>query len=93
MATNSPGDNAIKSVSMPPDLAQEAEARAKRLGFGSFSAYIQRLIEQDLREGGSMVIHERQAGQGQGKPVSSKRPSLAGRAVKTALAKEQKSSQ
>lgn len=37
------------SISLEPGLAARADARAKRLGFeNSFSAYVQRLIREDL---------------------------------------------
>ena len=36
-------------VSLPPELRREAAARARALGFRSFSAYVQVLIQNDLR--------------------------------------------
>lgn len=39
------------AISLPPELKARAEARAARLGFGnSFSAYIARLLQDDLAE-------------------------------------------
>lgn len=39
------------SISLEPDLALRAQARAKALGFRqSFSAYVAKLIEDDLHE-------------------------------------------
>jgi hypothetical protein len=59
MPTNSPGLNAIKTISMPVDLASAAESRAKGMGFRGFSQYIQRLIEQDLDARPPIVFQER----------------------------------
>ena len=36
-------------VSLPPEIRREGHARAKALGFRSFSAYVQVLIQNDLR--------------------------------------------
>lgn len=41
-------DTARKSVSMPGEMYQEALARAQRMGYGSFSEYVQHLIAEDL---------------------------------------------
>ena len=45
-------------VSLPPELRREAAARARALGFRSFSAYVQVLIQNDLRAPDApLVIH------------------------------------
>ena len=36
-------------VSLPPEIRREGNARAKALGFRSFSAYVQVLIQNDCR--------------------------------------------
>ncbi len=38
-----------RGVSMPPDMAKAAAAKASRLNMG-FSEYIQKLIDNDLQE-------------------------------------------
>ena len=47
-----------KSVSFPPHLLDEALARARNLGL-PFSRYIQKCIERDLQERGSLVFQEK----------------------------------
>lgn len=45
-------------VSLPPELRREGNARAKALGFRSFSAYVQILIQNDLRAPDApLVVH------------------------------------
>lgn len=58
MATNSKGDSVTKSVSMPPALLAEVEARMKTLGRRNFSDYARSLIQNDLAERGDLVIRE-----------------------------------
>lgn len=58
MATNSKGDSVTKSVSMPPALLAEVEARMKNLGRRNFSDYARSLIQNDLAERGDLVIRE-----------------------------------
>lgn len=48
MATNSKGDNITKSVSMPPDLFTQVEARIGGLRIKNFSEYVRKLLERDL---------------------------------------------
>ena len=44
---------------MDPQMFEDAKARAKRLGFPTFSSYVTQLIRSDLASGGSgMVIEE-----------------------------------
>jgi hypothetical protein len=44
------------SISLDPDLAQRASDRANALGFGnSFSAYVAKLIREDLAEGDALA--------------------------------------
>lgn len=50
MATNSKGNNETRSVSMPPELLAQAMDRAGRLRLSNFSAYVRKLIEDDLAE-------------------------------------------
>jgi hypothetical protein len=49
-----------QSVSFPPELLKEAKDRAKRLRL-NFSAYIQRVIEGDLKVRDALVIDENAA--------------------------------
>ena len=58
MATHSTGESAIKTVSMERSLYEQAEERAKRLGFRSFSAYVAKLIEEDVRDRPAIVLRE-----------------------------------
>jgi len=58
MATNSQGNSKVKTVSMDADLGERAEARQKNLKLRSFSAYVQRLIINDLSDGGNLVMRE-----------------------------------
>jgi len=48
-----------QSVSFPPGLLAKAKERARRLGL-AFSAYVQKCVERDLEEGGSIVFSERE---------------------------------
>lgn len=44
---------------MDPQMYEDAKARAKRLGFPTFSSYVCQLIRADLANGGeSMLIRE-----------------------------------
>jgi predicted transcriptional regulator len=43
------------SISFPGALLEAAEARQKELGYNTFSAYMQALVQQDTRRGGSHV--------------------------------------
>lgn len=44
------------SISLEPDLAQRAVERAAALGFGnSFSAYVAKLIRDDIAERGALA--------------------------------------
>lgn len=45
------------AVSMEHDLAEEAQQRARKLGF-TFSAYVVQLIRKDLAHRGSIVVQE-----------------------------------
>jgi hypothetical protein len=47
-----------QSVSFPPGLLTAARERASRLGL-TFSAYVQKCLEKDLQERGSLVLTER----------------------------------
>lgn len=58
MATNPKGENETKSVSMPPDLLAAATERANKLRISNFSAYVRKLIEQDLATRGGLVFQE-----------------------------------
>jgi hypothetical protein len=44
-----------KSVSMPADLFEQAEGRARQLRYRKFSHYVQALIEDDCLRGGAHV--------------------------------------
>lgn len=46
-----------QSVSFPPDLLAAARRRARNLGL-PFSAYVQKCVERDLAERGSIVFTE-----------------------------------
>jgi hypothetical protein len=48
-----------QSVSFPPALLAKAKERARRLGL-TFSAYVQKCVERDLEQGGSIVFAERE---------------------------------
>lgn len=61
MATHSMGDSITKTVSLDKLMAAESELRFRRLGFRSYSAYVQSLIRKDLAAGGALVIHEESA--------------------------------
>ena len=43
---------------MDPEMHEAAKARAKRLGFPTFSAYVVQLIRRDLASGGSGILIE-----------------------------------
>jgi hypothetical protein len=46
-----PRTHATVAISLHPDLREEARQRAQELGFGnSFSAYVARLIAEDVRK-------------------------------------------
>jgi hypothetical protein len=38
------------TITLPPELIEEARPRWKLLGYGGFSAYVEQLIWQDLRD-------------------------------------------
>lgn len=59
MATNSTGNSVTKTISLDPDMAIASEARAKSLGFRSYSAYCQSLLRKDLSKGGNMTLEEK----------------------------------
>lgn len=61
MATNSKGDNETKSVSMPAELLDAAVERAAKLKVANFSAYVRKLIEQDLTTRGALLYEEADA--------------------------------
>ena len=44
------------AVSMDPLLYEQAKARARTLGFPTFSAYVCQLIRSDIHSGGGMQI-------------------------------------
>jgi predicted DNA-binding protein len=48
-----------QSVSFPPELLEMAKERARRLGL-SFSTYVQKCIETDLKERKALVFAERE---------------------------------
>jgi hypothetical protein len=50
--------NLNQSVSFPPPLLVAAKKRARNLGL-SFSAYVQKCVERDLRERPTIVFEER----------------------------------
>ncbi len=58
MATHGIGNSVVKTISLHRELMQMAEERRIRLRFRSFSAYVQRLVEKDLDEGGAMELKE-----------------------------------
>lgn len=58
MPTNPKGENETKSVSMPPELLAAAVERAAKLKVANFSAYIRKLIEQDLITRGALLYEE-----------------------------------
>jgi hypothetical protein len=43
-------------ISMDPHFETQAKARAKALGFSTFSSYVNQLIRADLQHGGSLVV-------------------------------------
>lgn len=43
------------SVSLPGDMNAAAEQRRQSLGYRSFSAYVQHLIDEDLQRGGNHI--------------------------------------
>ena len=47
------------SISFPPELLAQARSRAKKLGL-PFSTYVQKCLERDLIERGSIVFVERE---------------------------------
>lgn len=47
-----------QSVSFPPPLLAAAKKRARNLGL-SFSAYVQKCVERDLKERPTIVFEER----------------------------------
>ena len=58
MTTHSKGNSITKTVSMDVDMGSNADERARRLGFRSFSAYVQHLIRSDLIDGGNLTLRE-----------------------------------
>ena len=56
MTTHSKGNSITKTVSMDVDMGSNADERARRLGFRSFSAYVQHLIRSDLIDGGNLTL-------------------------------------
>ena len=48
MAGHSQGSHISKSVSLPPDLFEAADARRRKLHYATFSAYVVQLIREDL---------------------------------------------
>lgn len=58
MATHSKGNNKTRSVSMSPELFAKAEERAERLRLANFSAYVRKLIEDDLAERAPLSFSE-----------------------------------
>lgn len=58
MATHTTGDSAVKTVSLDTELYRKAVDRAERLGFRSFSGYVQTLIAADVGMSGDMVLSE-----------------------------------
>ena len=78
MATHTKGNSITKTVSMDPEMGSDAENRAAKLGFRSFSAYVQNLVRADLMDGGDLTLRE--------KPANSNQ-SAADQAAVTALVK------
>jgi hypothetical protein len=66
MATNSKGDNETKSVSMPHELLSGVLQRAKATGMANFSAYVRKLIEDDLAGRKPLVFTEKAADEKEG---------------------------
>jgi len=58
MATNPKGENETKSVSMHPELLTAALERAAKLKMANFSAYVRKLIDQDLATRGGILYEE-----------------------------------
>jgi len=70
-----------RSISAPEDLLVKGEARAQRLGYANFSAYIQGLIKADVHFGeAANVLHQRPL-----PPVNSGGASEAVQSIGTAL--------
>jgi hypothetical protein len=76
MATNSKGNNKTRSVSMSPELLAAAMDRADRLRLQNFSAYVRKLIEDDLAERGPLSFGESPTPEpkAQAKPVNYLKP-------------------
>ena len=58
MATHSKGDNVGKSISLDVELFQFANERWQKLKLPSFSAYVQKLVREDLESRGELVFKE-----------------------------------
>lgn len=58
MATHSKGDNVGKTISLDRKLASDADGRRKRLNLPSFSAYVQKLVREDLKRREALVFDE-----------------------------------
>ena len=74
MATNSKGDNETKSVSMPHHLLAGALRRAEATGMSNFSAYVRKLIEDDLAERKPLVFDEKAPKENSAGKTSSSKP-------------------
>lgn len=48
----------IVSISLDPQVLKDAQARAKRLGYRSFSAYCEKVFRSDLDLGEAHVLRE-----------------------------------
>lgn len=63
------------AVSMEEALAERAKERAKALGFSTFSAYVVKLIRDDIASRGDLVMREEPAQyQSQSKKSSKPKP-------------------
>lgn len=56
-----PADRKAAAVSINLDLYERSKARAKALGFTTWSAYVVQLIRSDLQSGGTLSVHEEPA--------------------------------
>ena len=62
MATNSTGNSVTKTISMETAMWTDSDARARKLGLRSYSAYIQNLVRQDLQHRQALTITEASSG-------------------------------
>lgn len=80
-----PRIHATVAISLHPDLREEARQRAQELGFGnSFSAYVARLIAEDVRK--ADTLRDAPPYRTQASPATSRAPSEADFAAAEATA-------